>query len=118
MGSSQRGGDAAKGGETFVRSGEFPRDGRGEITPQKYKIASGNAHGINGRTGRTLGIEAGMRTGKDIILATRPYAVDFPAKSWAYVLSTAFLLALFGIAMAALAGRRVFRAWPAMPAHE
>jgi omega-6 fatty acid desaturase (delta-12 desaturase) len=39
-------------------------------------------------------MEAGMRTGKDIILATRPYAVDFPAKSWAYVLSTAFLLAL------------------------
>ena len=39
-----------------------------------------------------------MRNGKEIILATKPYAVDFPAKSWWCVLSTAFLLA------AALAG--------------
>lgn len=35
-----------------------------------------------------------MRTGKDIILATKPFASDFTAKSWAYVLSTSFLLAL------------------------
>jgi acyl-lipid omega-6 desaturase (Delta-12 desaturase) len=34
-----------------------------------------------------------MRTGKEIILATKPYAVDSPARSWAYLLSTAFLLA-------------------------
>jgi omega-6 fatty acid desaturase (delta-12 desaturase) len=34
-----------------------------------------------------------MRTGKDLILATKPYAVDSPARSWAYLLSTAFLLA-------------------------
>src|SRR5271165_1825359 len=34
-----------------------------------------------------------MRTGKEIILATRPYAVDSSARSWAYLLSTAFLLA-------------------------
>jgi omega-6 fatty acid desaturase (delta-12 desaturase) len=33
-----------------------------------------------------------MRTGKDIILATKPFAVDFTAKSWAYVLSTTILL--------------------------
>jgi omega-6 fatty acid desaturase (delta-12 desaturase) len=34
-----------------------------------------------------------MRTGKEIILATKPYAVDFPTRSWAHLLSTAFLLA-------------------------
>jgi omega-6 fatty acid desaturase (delta-12 desaturase) len=34
-----------------------------------------------------------MRTGKEIILATKPYAVDFSAKSWAYLLSTGCLLA-------------------------
>jgi omega-6 fatty acid desaturase (delta-12 desaturase) len=34
-----------------------------------------------------------MRTGKEIILATKPYAVDFTAKSWGYILSTSFLLA-------------------------
>jgi omega-6 fatty acid desaturase (delta-12 desaturase) len=39
-----------------------------------------------------------MRTGKELILATKPYAADSPARSWAYLLSTAFLLA------AALAG--------------
>jgi len=33
-----------------------------------------------------------MRTGKEIILATRPYAADSPARSWTYLLSTAFLL--------------------------
>lgn len=38
------------------------------------------------------------RTGKELTLATKPYAVDVPAKSWWYVLSTAFLL------IAALAG--------------
>src|SRR6266852_1918131 len=34
-----------------------------------------------------------MRTGKEIILATKPYAVDSSARSWAYLLSTACLLA-------------------------
>ena len=34
-----------------------------------------------------------MRTGKQLILATKPYAHDFPLRSWAHVLSTAFLLA-------------------------
>ena len=39
-----------------------------------------------------------MRTGKQIILATKPFAVDSSVRSWAYLLSTAALLA------AALAG--------------
>lgn len=39
-----------------------------------------------------------MRTGKDLILATKPYAVDSTARSWFYLLSTGFLL------LAALAG--------------
>src|SRR5277367_3814808 len=34
-----------------------------------------------------------MRTGKDLILATKPFAADFTAKSWWYILSTAALLA-------------------------
>jgi len=34
-----------------------------------------------------------VRTGKEIILATKPYAIDSPVRSWAYLLSTAFLLA-------------------------
>src|SRR5581483_11070975 len=34
-----------------------------------------------------------MRTGKEIILATKPYAIDSSVRSWAYLLSTAFLLA-------------------------
>lgn len=34
-----------------------------------------------------------MLTGKDLILATRPFAADQPARSWWYVLSTALLLA-------------------------
>lgn len=34
-----------------------------------------------------------MRTGKELILATKPFAVDSTAKSWAYVISTALLLA-------------------------
>lgn len=34
-----------------------------------------------------------MRTGKELILATKPYAVDSSATSWAHLLSTAFLLA-------------------------
>jgi acyl-lipid omega-6 desaturase (Delta-12 desaturase) len=34
-----------------------------------------------------------MRTGKELILATRPFAVDTTAKSWWYILSTAFMLA-------------------------
>jgi omega-6 fatty acid desaturase (delta-12 desaturase) len=39
------------------------------------------------------GSNPGMRTGKELILATKPYAVDFPARSWAYLLSTATLSA-------------------------
>lgn len=35
-----------------------------------------------------------MRTGKELLMATKPYAVDSPARSWWYVLSTAFLLGL------------------------
>ena len=35
-----------------------------------------------------------MRTGKELILATKPYAVDFTARSWWHILSTALLLAL------------------------
>ena len=35
-----------------------------------------------------------MRTGKELVSATKPYAVDSPARSWWYVLSTAFLLAV------------------------
>ena len=34
-----------------------------------------------------------MRTGKVLILATKPYATDSPVRSWAYLISTAFLLA-------------------------
>jgi omega-6 fatty acid desaturase (delta-12 desaturase) len=34
-----------------------------------------------------------MRTGKELILATKPYAVDFPARSWAYLISTGALAA-------------------------
>lgn len=34
-----------------------------------------------------------MKTGKELILATRPYATDVPARSWWYFLSTALLLA-------------------------
>jgi omega-6 fatty acid desaturase (delta-12 desaturase) len=33
-----------------------------------------------------------VRTGKELLLATRPYAVDSTIKSWWHVLSTAFLL--------------------------
>ena len=35
-----------------------------------------------------------MRTGKELILATKPYAVDSTVRSWWHVLSTALLLAL------------------------
>ncbi len=35
-----------------------------------------------------------MRTGKELVSATKPYAVDSPLRSWWYVLSTAFLLAV------------------------
>src|SRR6266702_7182046 len=35
-----------------------------------------------------------MRTGKELILATKPYAADSPGRSWWYFLSTAFLLAV------------------------
>lgn len=34
-----------------------------------------------------------MKTGKDLILATKPYAIDVTARSWWYFLSTALLLA-------------------------
>jgi omega-6 fatty acid desaturase (delta-12 desaturase) len=34
-----------------------------------------------------------MRTGKELILATKPYAVDSSGRSWAHLLSTACLLA-------------------------
>jgi omega-6 fatty acid desaturase (delta-12 desaturase) len=34
-----------------------------------------------------------LRTGKDLILATKPFAVDSTAKSWFYILTTAALLA-------------------------
>ena len=34
-----------------------------------------------------------MRTGRELILATKPYAKDSSARSWWYILSTAFLLA-------------------------
>src|SRR5271170_2774956 len=36
-----------------------------------------------------------MRTGKELILATKPYATDFAVRSWWYVLSTVFLLGAF-----------------------
>lgn len=39
------------------------------------------------------GVEPGMRNGKELILATKPYAVDSLARSWAYLLSTGALLA-------------------------
>src|ERR1035441_10125988 len=35
-----------------------------------------------------------MRTGKELILATKPYAVDSSVRSWAHVLSTGLLLAV------------------------
>jgi omega-6 fatty acid desaturase (delta-12 desaturase) len=34
-----------------------------------------------------------MRSGKEIIQATKPFAMDFPGRSWWHVISTAFLLA-------------------------
>ena len=37
-------------------------------------------------------MKSALRTGKELILATKPYAVEYPARSWWYVLSTAFLL--------------------------
>lgn len=43
-------------------------------------------------------MKTALRTGKELILATKPYAVEYPARSWWYVLSTAFLL------MASVAG--------------
>lgn len=49
----------------------------------------------------------GRRTGKVLLLATRPYAVDSTFKSWWYVLSTGFLLA------AALAGTVINFHWSA-----
>src|SRR5262245_61712827 len=42
---------------------------------------------------QSTGSEARMRTGKEIILATKPYAIDSSARSWRYLFSTAFLLA-------------------------
>ena len=49
-----------------------------------------------------------MRTGKELILATKPYANDSSTRSWAYLLSTGLLLAgaLAGtLCLAPLAGR-------------
>ena len=37
-------------------------------------------------------LEPGMRTGKEIILATKPYALDSSVRSWWHILSTVFLL--------------------------
>jgi acyl-lipid omega-6 desaturase (Delta-12 desaturase) len=39
-------------------------------------------------------VERRMRTGKELILATKPYAVDSSARSWWHILSTGSLLAL------------------------
>jgi omega-6 fatty acid desaturase (delta-12 desaturase) len=38
-------------------------------------------------------VESRMRMGKEIILATKPYAIDCSVRSWSHLLSTAFLLA-------------------------
>jgi hypothetical protein len=35
-----------------------------------------------------------MRSGKELILATKPYAVDYPLRSWWHVLSTTLFLAI------------------------
>ena len=43
-----------------------------------------------------------MRTGKELILATREYAKDDSAKSWASVASTALLLLVLALAVALL----------------
>src|ERR1041385_3552511 len=55
------------------------------------------AHGARQKSGRhPASLEKSksrMRTGKDLILATKPYAHDSSARSWAHLLSTAFLLA-------------------------
>ena len=45
-----------------------------------------------------MNLKTALRTGKELILATKPYAVEYPARSWWYFLSTAFLL------MASVAG--------------
>jgi omega-6 fatty acid desaturase (delta-12 desaturase) len=37
-------------------------------------------------------LKSALRTGKQLVLATKPYAADYPARSWWCVLSTAFLL--------------------------
>lgn len=39
-------------------------------------------------------VEVHVRTGKELILATKPYASDSSARSWWYLLSTAVLLAI------------------------
>jgi omega-6 fatty acid desaturase (delta-12 desaturase) len=39
-------------------------------------------------------VEMYVRTGKELILATKPYASDSSARSWWYLLSTGFLLAV------------------------
>ena len=43
-----------------------------------------------------------MRTGKELILATKPFTVDSSARSWWHILSTAFLLA---VALAGTSGQ-------------
>jgi omega-6 fatty acid desaturase (delta-12 desaturase) len=64
--------------------------------PQRHQNQEVSRHGAATK-GKDLGPNGqhstGMRTGKEIILATKPYAVDSTARSWWYVLSTAFLLA-------------------------
>ena len=50
--------------------------------------------------------QALMRTGKELLSATKPFAVDTPSRSWWYILSTGFLLVL------TLLGTSVSFPWP------
>ena len=52
----------------------------------------------SGSVGQCSGVEADMRTGPELILATKPFAQDAAGRSWWHVLSSAFLL------LAAIAG--------------
>jgi omega-6 fatty acid desaturase (delta-12 desaturase) len=58
------------------------------LKQQTYAIAGGEEPAL----ARSANGTARKRVGKEIILATKPYASDFPARSWVYVLSTAALL--------------------------
>ncbi len=64
-----------------------PWHGKCPQNPRKEIIDKCRPKGDHGRSWHD------MRTGKDLILATKPFAVDFTARSWWCVLSTAFLLA-------------------------